>query len=177
MFSPQGSFGPDLSGLNNLNLFGGGGFDIQPQKKEEEIKDVKLERLGTQEEQAQRAKLARDLMVQQQAAQRQLASQQARSGMRSAASAAQQARLARQIEQGRSVQEEEGQLQRRMFNLQQAQREQFANLAKQLALKQMATALEGQKLMAQAAREGGQAQVKAAQAAAEPQGLLGWLFG
>lgn len=131
-------------------------------RPKEELPTVSLERLGTAEEQAQRAKLARDLMVQQQAAQRQLASQQARAGIRGPAAAAQQARLAQQVAQQRAVQEEEGALQRRLFNLEQAQKEQFANVASQLALKQMATSLEGQKLIAQAAKEGAGIQAAAA---------------
>lgn len=127
-----------------------------------QVPQVTLERLGTQEEQAQRAKLARDLMVQQQAAQRQLASQQARAGIRGPAAVAQQARLSQQVAQQRAVQEEEGALQRRLFNLEQAQKEQFANVASQLALKQMASSLEGQKAIAQAAKEGAQIQASAA---------------
>lgn len=128
-----------------------------------QVPQVTLERLGTQEEQAQRAKLARDLMVQQQAAQRQLASQQARAGIRGPAAVAQQARLSQQIAQQRAVQEEEGGLQRRLFNLDQAQKEQFANVASQLAIKQMASSLEGQKLIAQAAKEGATIQASAVQ--------------
>lgn len=158
MISPGGSFGPDLGALNNM------GFNLVPQpKKEEKLPEVKLERLGTAEEQAQRAKLARDLMVQQQAAQRQLASQQARAGIRGPAAASQQARLAQQVAQQRAVQEEEGALQRRLFNLEQAQKEQFANVASQLALKQLASTLEGQRLIAQAAEKGAQVQAQAAQ--------------
>lgn len=126
------------------------------------IPQVTLERLGTEEEQAQRAKLARDLMVQQQAAQRQLAAQQARAGIRGPAAAAQQARLAQQIAQQRAVQEEEGALQRRLFNLEQSQKEKFANLATQLTLKQIASSYEGQKLLADAAKEAARIQAAAA---------------
>lgn len=128
----------------------------------EGVERVTLERLGTAEEQAQRAKLARDLMIQQQAAQRQLAAQQARSGIRGGSASSQQARLVQQIAQQRAVQEEQGALERRMFNLQQAQKEQFANVASQLALKQMATSLEGQRAIAQAAREGAAVQAQIA---------------
>ena len=124
---------------------------------------VTTERLGGAEEQAQRSMLARQLMGQQQAAQRQLASQQARAGVRGGAAAAQQARLARQLEAERSAQEEAGFLGRRQFNIQQAQREQFANLAAELAQRQIQAGLRGQALQAQAAREYGQAQIQAAQ--------------
>jgi len=123
---------------------------------------IQLEKLGTEEEQAQRAKLARDLMVQQQAAQRQLAAQQARTGIRGGAASAQQARLAQQVQQQRAVQEEEGALQRTLFNLQQSQKEQFGNVASQIALKQIAAALEGQKAIAAAAERGQVAQAAAA---------------
>lgn len=172
--TPQGGIGPDLSGLKNLDLsnlkldF----RSLNSPRTREEISDVELKRLGTQEEQAQRAKLARDLMVQQQAAQRQLASQQARAGMRTGASAAQQARLAQQLEGERSRQEEQGQLGRTMFNLTQEQKEQFARVAKQLALKQMATALEGQKAMAAAAEKGAAIQAQATKEANQG-GFLG----
>lgn len=123
------------------------------------LSPVILEKLGTAEEQAARQKLARDLMVQQQAQARALAAAQARSGVRGGAAAAQQARLAQQIAQQRAVGEEEGALQRRMFNLQQAQKEQFANVASELALRQIASSLEGQKAMAEAARQGAEAQL------------------
>jgi len=126
------------------------------------LPQIELERLGTQEEQAQRAKLARDLMVQQQAAQRQLAAQQARAGIRGGSASAQQARLAQQVQQQRAVQEEEGALQRTLFNLQQSQKEQFGNVASQIALKQIASALEGQKAIAAAAEKGQLAQAAAA---------------
>lgn len=144
-------------------LAGLSGQSAQPaQVGLEGIDKVQLERLGTAEEQAQRAKLARDLMVQQQAAQRQLAAQQARAGIRGPAAVSQQARLAQQIAQQRSAQEEQGALERRLFNLQQAQKEQFANVASQLALKQMATSLEGQRMISQAAREGAAVQAQIA---------------
>jgi len=138
---------------------------------------VALTRLGTQEELAQRQKIARDLAVQQQAAQRQLASQQARMGMRGGAAAAQQAQLARQVAKQRAAQEEEAQLGRTMFNLTQEQKERFANLAAELARQQMLAAKAGQKMQSRAAALGGVQQVQAAQTAAQPQGLFGQLFG
>jgi hypothetical protein len=134
--------------------------------KKEDLPKIQLERLGTAEEQAQRAKLARDLMVQQQAAQRQLAAQQARAGIRGGAASAQQARLAQQVQQQRAVQEEEGALQRTLFNLQQSQKEQFGNVASQIALRQIAAALEGQKAIAAAAERGASVQAQAARESA-----------
>jgi len=125
----------------------------------EEIPTVSLERLGSAEEQAQREKLARDLMIQQQAAQRQLAAAQARAGIRGGAAAAQQARLAQNVETGRSQQEAEQALQRRLFNLEQSQKEQFANVASQLALKQIASSAEGQKLLSDVAKQSLQSQL------------------
>lgn len=126
-----------------------------------------LGRLGSAEEQAQRQKLARDLMIEQQQAQRQLAAQQARSGIRGGAATAQQARLAQQIQQQRAVGEEQGLLQRTMFNIEQAQKERFSKLAQDIAMKQIAASLEGQKAMAAAAERGAQI---AAQAGQQPQG-------
>jgi hypothetical protein len=128
-----------------------------------ELPEVKTERLGAPEEQAARSILARQLMEQQQAAQRQLASQQARSGVRGGAAAAQQARLARQLEAERASQEQAAFLGQRQFNIQQAQREQFANLAAELARRQIQAGLRGQTLMSQAAKEYGQAQLAASQ--------------
>lgn len=120
------------------------------------------ERLGAPEEQAQRSLLARQLMEQQQMAQRQLASQQARAGLRGGAAAAQQARLAQQLESTRALQEQQAFLGQRQFNIEQAQKEQFANLAAELAQRQIQAGLRGQTLQAQAAREYGQRQVEAA---------------
>jgi len=120
------------------------------------------ERLGAPEEQAQRSILARQIMEQQQLAQRQLASQQARAGLRGGAAAAQQARLAQQLEAQRAAQEQAAFLGQRQFNIEQAQKEQFANLAAELAQRQIQAGLRGQTLQAQAAREYGQRQVEAA---------------
>jgi hypothetical protein len=114
---------------------------------------VTLERLGGAEEQAQRAGLARELMAQQQAAQRQLAQQQARSGVRGGAAAAQQARFAQQMEAQRGQQEEAGFLGRRQFNIQQQQRERFAQSAQELAQRQLMASLRGQDKQLEAARE------------------------
>lgn len=129
----------------------------------EKLPDVQLERLGSQEELAQRQQLARDLAVQQQAAQRQLAAQQARMGVRGGAATAQQARASQQLEQARGVQEEQGLLQRRLYNMEQAQKEKFANLSQNLALKQIAASLEGQRLMSEAAKEAAAKQAQVAQ--------------
>jgi len=117
-------------------------------------------RLGSEEELIQRQQLARDLAVQQQAAQRQLAAQQAKMGVRGGAAQAQQTRLAQQLEQQRNVGEEQGLLGRTMFNIEQTQKEKFAELAQKLAREQIAASLEGQRLMAEAAAKG---QVQAAQ--------------
>lgn len=130
----------------------------------ERLPEVTLERLGTAEEQAQRAQLARQLMSQQQAAQRQLAQAQARGGIRGGGAAAQQARLARQLEAERSQQEEAGFLQRRQFNLQQAQREQFAKVASELARRNLMASLRGAEMQSEAAKEFGRQQIAAAQA-------------
>jgi hypothetical protein len=126
------------------------------------LPQVQLERLGGAEEQAQRAQLARELMAQQQAGQRQLLAQQAKQGVRGGAAAAQQSRLQQQIAAQRAAQEEQGFLGRRMFNLEQAQREQFANTASELARRQLMASLRGQELQAQAAERFGQQQVAAA---------------
>lgn len=123
---------------------------------------VTLERLGTAEEQAQRAQLARQLMTQQQAAQRQLAQAQARAGVRGGGAAAQQARLARQLEAERSAQEEAGFLTRRQFNIQQQQRQQFANVASELARRNLMASLRGAQLQSEAAKEFGRQQIAAA---------------
>ncbi len=135
----------------------------QERKKKEEqaaraqitegLPQVQLERLGSTEEQAQRAVLARQLMMQQQAAQRQLAQQQARSGVRGGAATAQQARFAKQLEAERAQQEESGFMGRRQFNIQQGQQEQFARVASDLARRQLMTSLRGQDTALQAAKE------------------------
>lgn len=129
----------------------------------ENLPRVTLQQLGGAEEQAQRAQLARQLMSQQQAAQRQLAQAQARAGVRGGGAAAQQARLARQLEAERSAQEEAGFLTRRQFNLQQAQREQFANVATELARRNLMASLRGAQLQSEAAKEFGRQQIAAAQ--------------
>lgn len=128
-----------------------------------EFDKVTTEKLGTAEEQAQRSQLARELMAQQQVAQRQLAAQQARMGVRGGAAAAQQARLSKQLEAERSAQEESGFLARRQFNIAQAQKEQFANLAAELARRQIAAGLQGQKMASEAASKYGAAQLAASQ--------------
>lgn len=129
-----------------------------------DLPPVTLERFGSTEEQAQRAVLARQLMTQQQAAQRQLAQQQARAGIRGGAATAQQARFAKQLEAERSQQEEAGFMGRRQFNIQQGQQEQFARVASELAKRQLLSSLRGQDLSLQAAKEYGQKQVEAARA-------------
>lgn len=134
----------------------------QQWKEELQVSPIKLERLGGQVETAQRQQLARDLMTQQQAAQRQLAAQQARSGMRGGAAAAQQARILQQVEQQRRVGEEQGLTQRTLYNLEQAQKEQFANVAQQVAMKQILASLTGQQMAAEAAKEGAKVQSEAA---------------
>lgn len=134
----------------------------QQWKEELQVSPIKLERLGGQVETAQRQQLARDLMTQQQAAQRQLAAQQARSGMRGGAAAAQQARIQQQVEQQRRVGEEQGLTQRTLYNLEQAQKEQFANIAQNVAMKQILASLTGQQLAAEAAKEGAKAQAQVA---------------
>lgn len=128
----------------------------------QQLPQVQLERLGAQEEQAARARIARDLMAEQQAGQRQLMQQQARQGVRGGAASAQQARLAQQIAQQRAAQEEAGFLGQRQFNIQQAQREQFANVASELAKRQLMAALRGQDVQARAAERYGQQQAAAA---------------
>lgn len=130
-----------------------------------------LGRLGTEEEQIQRQKLARDLMIQQQAAQRQLASQQARYGIRGGAASAQQSRIQQQVEQQRRVGEEQGLLQRTLFNIEQAQKEKFTEMARDIALKQIAASLEGQKAMAAAAEKGARTAAEAAKPG-ESKGIL-----
>lgn len=124
---------------------------------------VTLERLGSAEEQAQRSQLARQLMVQQQEAQRQLAQAQARAGLRGGGAAAQQARLAQQLEAQRGAQEEARFLQQRQFNIQQAQREQFANVASELARRNILASLRGAQMQSEAAKEFGRQQIAAAQ--------------
>lgn len=127
-----------------------------------ELPRVQLERLGGAEEQAQRSQLARELMAQQQAGQRQLLAQQAKQGVRGGAATAQQSRLQQQIAAQRASQEEQGFLQRRMFNIEQAQREQFAGTAAELARRQLMASLRGQELQAQAAERFGQQQLQTA---------------
>lgn len=129
-----------------------------------DLPPVELERLGGAEEQAQRAQLARELMAQQQAGQRQLLSQQAKQGVRGGAASAQQSRLQQQIAAQRAAQEEQGFLGRRMFNIEQAQKEQFAKTAAELARRQLMASLRGQELQAQAAERFGQQQLQTAQA-------------
>lgn len=126
---------------------------------------VELERLGGAEEQAQRAQLARELMAQQQSGQRQLLSQQAKQGVRGGAAAAQQSRLQQQIAAQRAAQEEQGFLGRRMFNIEQAQKEKFAEVSSELARRQLAAALLGQEAQVRASERFGQQQIAAAQAA------------
>jgi hypothetical protein len=155
-----------LGGENQPQIQTLQGTQLTPQQLAEinaPLPEVKTERLGAPEEQAARSLLARQLMEQQQAAQRQLASQQARAGVRGGAAASQQARLARQLETERASQEQAAFLGQRQFNIQQAQREQFAKLAAELAKRQIQAGLTGQSLMSQAAREYGQAQLSAAQ--------------
>jgi hypothetical protein len=101
-------------------------------------------------------------MSQQQAAQRQLAQAQARAGVRGGGAAAQQARLARQLEAERSAQEEAGFLTRRQFNLQQQQRQEFANVATELARRNLMASLRGAQLQSEAAKEFGRQQIAAA---------------
>lgn len=125
---------------------------------------VELERLGGAEEQAQRSQLARELMAQQQAGQRQLLSQQAKQGVRGGAAAAQQSRLQQQIAAQRASQEEQGFLGRRMFNIEQAQKEKFAEVSSELARRQLAASLLGQEAQVRAAERFGQQQIAAAQA-------------
>jgi hypothetical protein len=124
-----------------------------------------LERLGGAEEQAQRAQLARELMAQQQAGQRQLLTQQAKQGVRGGAAAAQQSRLQQQIAAQRAAQEEQGFLGRRMFNIEQAQKEKFAEVSSELARRQLAASLLGQEAQVRASERFGQQQIAAAQAA------------
>ena len=123
---------------------------------------VQLERLGGAEEQAQRSQLARELMAQQQAGQRQLLSQQAKQGVRGGAASAQQSRLQQQIAAQRAAQEEQGFLGRRMFNIEQGAKEQFAGTAAELARRQLMASLRGQELQAQAAERFGQQQLQTA---------------
>jgi hypothetical protein len=130
----------------------------------ERLPEITLERLGTAEEQAQRAQLARQLMAQQQEAQRQLSQAQARAGIRGGGAAAQQARLAQQLEAQRAQQEEAGFLQRRQFNIQQGQRQEFARVASELARRNLMASLRGAQLQSEAAKEFGRQQVAAAQA-------------
>jgi len=124
---------------------------------------VTLERMGGAEEQAQRAQLARELMAQQQAGQRQLAAQQARTGVRGGAAGAQQSRLAQQISAQQRGAEEQRFMAQQQFNREQAQKEQFANVATSLAGRQLLAALRGQDVGAKSAERYGESQVRAAQ--------------
>lgn len=128
----------------------------------EALPTVALERLGAPEEQAQRAQLARQLMAEQQAGARQLAAAQAKQGVRGGAASAQQQQLAQRIAAQRAAQEEAAFLGSRQFNIQQAQKEQFANVASELARRQLMASLRGQELQSQAAKEFGQQQLQAA---------------
>ena len=127
------------------------------------LPSVQLERMGGAEEQAQRAQLAKELMAQQQAAQRQLSVQQARTGVRGGAAGAQQSRLAQQITAQQRGAEEQRFMAQQQFNREQAQKEQFANVATQLAQRQLMAALRGQDVGAQSAQRYGESQVRAAQ--------------
>lgn len=170
------------------SIFGGqaqspaapGGVGLTEEQRQQilaPLPEIKLERLGGAEEQAQRAQLARELMAQQQAGQRQLLAQQAKQGVRGGAASAQQSRLAQQIAAQRAAQEEQGFLQRRMFNLEQAQKQQFAETASELAKRQLAASLLGQEMQARAAERFGAQQIAAARAANEDKGgLLGLGF-
>lgn len=123
---------------------------------------VNLGRLGSAEEQAQRSQLARQLMAEQQAGSRQLLAQQAKQGIRGGAAVAQQSQLAQRIAAQRAAQEEQGLLQRTMFNLQQQQREQFARVSNELARRQLGATLAGQEAQVASAREFARAQIAAA---------------
>jgi hypothetical protein len=123
---------------------------------------VQLQRMATEQAQAQRAQLARELMAEQQAGQRQLLAQQARSGVRGGAAVAQQAQLAARLAAQRAAQEEQGLLGRQMFDIEQSQKEQFANLANELARRQLLVAAAGQERGTKAATELANAQKLAA---------------
>ena len=129
----------------------------------EALPRAELARLGAPEEQATRERIARDLMTEQQAGQRQLLAQQAKQGVRGGAAAAQQSQLAQRIAAQRSAQEQGAMVQQRMFNIEQAQKEQFANIASELARRQLMTSLRGQDVSAEAARQFGAQQLQAAQ--------------
>jgi len=130
----------------------------------EALPRAELARLGAPEEQATRERIARDLMTEQQAGQRQLLAQQARQGIRGGAAAAQQSQLAQRIAAQRAAQEQGAMVQQRMFNIEQAQKEQFANIASELARRQLMTSLRGQDVSAEAARQFGAQQLQTAQA-------------
>jgi len=125
----------------------------------EALPQAQLSRLGAPEEQAMRARIARDLMTEQQAGQRQLLAQQAKQGVRGGAAAAQQSQLAQRIAAQRAAQEESGFMQQRMFNIGQEQKEQFTNIASEIARRQLLASLMGQEAQVKAAKELGQAQL------------------
>jgi hypothetical protein len=139
------------------------------------LPQVQLQRLGAPEEQATRERIARDLMTEQQAGQRQLLAQQAKQGVRGGAAAAQQSQLAQRIAAQRAAQEQGAMVQQRMFNIEQAQKEQFGNIASEIARRQLAASLAGQQAQVQAARELGQAQLAAIQQQGGGGGLFSWL--
>lgn len=123
---------------------------------------VALQRMSTEQTQAQRAQLARELMAQQQAGQRQLLAQQAKSGVRGGAATAQQSQLAARLAAQRAAQEEQAMLGRQMFDIEQTQKEQFANVANELARRQMLIAAAGQEQGLESARTLASAQRAAA---------------
>jgi len=139
------------------------------------LPQVQLQRLGAPEEQATRERIARDLMTEQQSGQRQLLAQQAKQGVRGGAAAAQQSQLAQRIAAQRAAQEQGAMVQQRMFNIEQAQKEQFGNIASEIARRQLAASLAGQQAQVQAARELGQAQLAAIQQQGGGGGLFSWL--
>lgn len=123
---------------------------------------ITLARMGGQEEQGKRAQLARELMANQVQAQRGLASKQAASGVRGGAAAAGQAQLARRLMQDQAAQEEKAFLEREAFNRGQGEKEQLANVANQLAMRQLQGSVLGQEVQARAAERGYQATAAAA---------------
>jgi hypothetical protein len=146
------------SGVNQPK---GRAYELQ-EEATRDLPSVQLQRLSTEQAQAQRAQLARELMAQQQAGQRQLLSQQAKSGVRGGAAVAQQAQLAARLAAQRAAQEEQGMLGRQMFDIEQAQKEQFANVANELARRQMLIAAAGQEQGLESARALARAQKAAA---------------
>jgi hypothetical protein len=123
---------------------------------------VTLGKMGGQEEQAKRAQLARELMANQTQAQRGLAGKLAASGVRGGAAAASQSQLARRLMQDQSAQEEKSFVEREAFNRGQGEKEQMANVANQLAMRQLQGSVMGQELQARAAERGYQATAAAA---------------